>query len=271
MNLRALLELMRISNLPTVWSNALMGWMAGLYVCSTQATETSGPWGSGTGTAVGIGMLLALAMSMTYTGGMVMNDYLDRAVDSLERPTRPIPSGRVRPKTARSLAVLLLAGGFVLTVMLGRMSCVPSLQVICPTTVMAGVLSLTVVLYNLLHQRHWLTVILMGACRGWVVLACASVAIAESMFPFSAATWGWVTLPAGVLMLYTLAISIVARREVDPKRGGFGGPKTIMNMIAAMPLLDAAWLVGMGLWPASLVCVACAILTKLGHRRIAGS
>jgi hypothetical protein len=44
-----------------------------------------------------------------------------------------------------------------------------------------------------------------------------------------------------------------------------------MNMIAAMPLLDAVWLLAMGLWPVSLVAVMCAVLTKLSHRKIAGS
>ena len=75
--------------------------------------------------------------------------------------------------------------------------------------------------------------------------------------------------PAVTLFLYTLAISIVARREMETKR--FAGPKTIMNMIAAMPLLDAIWLIVMGLWPVSLFCVACAGLTKLAHRKVAGS
>ncbi|MFI4861028.1 MAG: UbiA family prenyltransferase [Phycisphaerales bacterium JB063] len=271
MNLRALLELMRVSNLPTVWSNAWMGWLAGLSIVSASGEGDGSPWVKSAVFVFGVGAWLSLAMSMVYTGGMVMNDYVDRAVDAKERPGRPIPSGRVRAGSARSLALVLLAGGFALTVVLGRWWCTPSLLVICPTSMIAGALVLTVVLYNMLHQRHWLTVLLMGGCRGWVVLACASVALGEVMFPFSPKTWRWVVIPALVLLLYTLAISLVARREVDPERGGFGGPKTVMNMIAAMPLLDALWLVAMGLWPASLVCVACAVLTKLGHRRIAGS
>ena len=128
-----------------------------------------------------------------------------------------------------------------------------------------------VVVYNLQHSANAWSVAVMASCRALIIFTCATYAqnyfLVVSSWVAAIVIWG----PAVTVFLYTLAISIVARREVDPERGGFGGPKTVMNMIAAMPLLDAAWLVAMGLWPASLVCVACAGLTKLGHRRIAGS
>ena len=50
-------------------------------------------------------LLLLLASACLYCGGMVWNDYFDRAQDKLERPSRPIPSGRVSPgEAARRLA-----------------------------------------------------------------------------------------------------------------------------------------------------------------------
>ena len=69
----------------------------------------------------------------------------------------------------------------------------------------------------------------------------------------SAPRISWLIIgPAATLFVYTLAISIVAdvKRNQPLRRA-----KTIMNMIAAMPLLDAIWLIVMGLWPVSLFCV----------------
>ena len=40
---------------------------------------------------------LAGASSCLYLAGMALNDYADREVDAVERPARPIPSGRVSP------------------------------------------------------------------------------------------------------------------------------------------------------------------------------
>ena len=47
---------------------------------------------------------LAAASSCLYLAGMALNDYADRDVDAVERPGRPIPSGRVTPGFALGLA-----------------------------------------------------------------------------------------------------------------------------------------------------------------------
>ncbi|MBI0583328.1 MAG: UbiA family prenyltransferase [Methanomassiliicoccus sp.] len=51
-------------------------------------------------------------------GGNVLNDYLDREVDKLAHPERPIPSGRVRPETARNISILAFALSLFLSVFL---------------------------------------------------------------------------------------------------------------------------------------------------------
>src|SRR3954465_2236819 len=50
---------------------------------------------------------LVAASSCLYLAGMALNDYADREVDALERPGRPIPSGRVSPGFALGLASAL--------------------------------------------------------------------------------------------------------------------------------------------------------------------
>lgn len=267
MNFRALLELCRISNLPTVWSNTLMGVCIGLLLAGPGTMRP--PSFDDILIASVFALPACLAMSLFYCAGMVMNDWVDRAIDQIERPHRPIPSGRISANSARKLGISMLALGLVIVLLtqhlLGPMSRVPRLE----GAITASALVLCIVLYNLSHQRSALSIIFMGLCRSLLVITCIFVVLTVDEMPNTAMEWLWFTGPAVTLLLYTFAISIIARREMETKC--FAGPKTIMNMIAGMPLLDAAWLLVMGLWPASLFCVACAGMTKLAHRKVAGS
>ncbi|MGA0407869.1 MAG: UbiA family prenyltransferase, partial [Limisphaerales bacterium] len=76
--LKTLLILGRISNLPTVWSNLILGWLMG-------HAEPSWPilgW-------------LCLGGSLAYVGGMYLNDAMDVSFDRSFRPERPIPAGAI--------------------------------------------------------------------------------------------------------------------------------------------------------------------------------
>lgn len=53
---------------------------------------------------------------------MVINDYHDREIDSINEPKRPIPSGMVKPREALRFAFVLTVGGF-LAAYLTRVSC----------------------------------------------------------------------------------------------------------------------------------------------------
>src|SRR3990172_2796109 len=44
---------------------------------------------------------------------MVVNDYYDRAIDAVNEPSRPIPSGLVTVREALGLGFSLTGGGFV--------------------------------------------------------------------------------------------------------------------------------------------------------------
>ncbi|MGW0709500.1 SCO3242 family prenyltransferase [Streptomyces sp. NPDC002643] len=54
-----------------------------------------------------------------YWAGMALNDYADAAVDAVERPERPVPSGRVPRRTALAVAGALTAGGLGLAAVSG--------------------------------------------------------------------------------------------------------------------------------------------------------
>ncbi|MFJ9626183.1 SCO3242 family prenyltransferase [Streptomyces sp. NPDC101175] len=77
-------------------------------------------------------ILATMASSVAlYWAGMALNDYADATVDAVERPQRPIPSGRVARRTAFATACGLTAAGLGLAALAdGRRA----LQVALPLT-----------------------------------------------------------------------------------------------------------------------------------------
>jgi 4-hydroxybenzoate polyprenyltransferase len=57
---------------------------------------------------------LAASSVCIYWAGMALNDWADRDIDAVERPERPIPSGRVTPRTAFGVAAGLTTAGLAL-------------------------------------------------------------------------------------------------------------------------------------------------------------
>ncbi|MFJ9638081.1 SCO3242 family prenyltransferase [Streptomyces sp. NPDC101178] len=121
---RAWTELFRVSALFSVPGDALAG----------AAAVGRGP---GRGTALAIGASLCL-----YEAGMALNDWADREEDAVDRPHRPIPSGRISPQAALGAAGLLTAAGLALAARAGR-----------PALAVATGLAATVWAYDL-HLKH---------------------------------------------------------------------------------------------------------------------
>src|SRR5262245_7431898 len=104
MKLRTLLDLARVSNLPTVWSNVLAGAVLGLASVEPLPVVVAG-----------------FAGSLLYSGGMFLNDAFDAEIDARERPERPIPAGRIAKATVLALGFGMLASAHaVLAVFAGR-------------------------------------------------------------------------------------------------------------------------------------------------------
>ena len=102
MNFRAALKLGRISNLPTVWTNAL----AGVVLAGGATGDARVPW-------------VLLALSLCYVAGMFLNDAFDREFDSRHRPERPIPAGEVTAATVFGAGFAMLAIGVALLAWIG--------------------------------------------------------------------------------------------------------------------------------------------------------
>ncbi|MFI7007763.1 SCO3242 family prenyltransferase [Streptomyces sp. NPDC050145] len=108
--------------------------------------------------------LLAVASSLClYEAGMALNDWADRAEDAVDRPHRPIPSGRIRPTAALAAAGAFTAAGVGLAFRAGR-----------APGALAGALAATVWAYDLGLKRTPAGPLAMGAARGLDLLLGAS-------------------------------------------------------------------------------------------------
>ncbi len=119
---------------------------------------------------------LAAASSCLYLAGMALNDYADRAVDAVERPARPIPSGRVTPGFALGLAGGLTAASAALAV---ASDGARALKVLAP---LAG----TVWAYDLALKETPAAVTGMSACRALDVLMGSGAHGARAALPAAA-------------------------------------------------------------------------------------
>lgn len=216
MNLRTALELGRVSNLPTTWSNVLAGLvLAG----ASDAQLATAPW-------------LMLAVSLQYVGGMYLNDAFDREIDARERPTRPIPSGRVRASTVFALGYGMLAAGLGVLAWLGFAGAGTGTGA---GPLLAGVaLCGCIVLYDARHKGNPLAPLVMGACRV-LVYAVAALSVAGAL-PFA------VLVGMGALWSYLIGLSYAARQE-SLNRIGSAWPLACLALpLALLPLAFPALL-----------------------------
>ena len=182
--LRALLELSRVSNLPTVWTNVLAAWII-----------ASGPRWQWT---PALGWLL-LGASLVYSAGMILNDAFDAAWDRNHRPERPIPSGRISLSTVWTIGLAWLLGGAALMILLGGASWLMTLLLL------AAILA-----YDAYHKPWAGSVIVMGACRTLLYLAAGSAAGQNSNV---VSLFDRVGVEGVFLGLYIVGLTLLARSE----------------------------------------------------------
>jgi 4-hydroxybenzoate polyprenyltransferase len=150
------LRLARVSNLPTVWTNVLAGMVL-----------------AGGGVAAGRALLLIVALSLFYTGGMLLNDAFDHAIDRVQRPQRPIPSGAVALETVFAAGFGLLLGGLTLVVWAAH-GFTPSTG--WPPVLLAILLAGAILFYDWHHKTNPLSPVAMALCRSLAYLTAGYAA-----------------------------------------------------------------------------------------------
>ena len=68
-----------------------------------------------TGTVIPAAFLLFVIVALITAAGNIINDYFDAAIDAINRPDRPIPSGKVTRMAARGFSVMLFLGGILVS------------------------------------------------------------------------------------------------------------------------------------------------------------
>lgn len=202
------LRLGRVSNLPTVWTNALAG----------IALAGVSPWHWAS-------LPAALGLSLSYLGGVYLNDAFDRAIDRRERPSRPIPSGAVDANTVFALGFALLLGGVAMLLTAACGFGVPSEWAVLAGLALGG----AVTGYNWHHKGNPLSPLWMGACRLLAYVSAGLAAAAVLPAPLLAA--------AAVSLCYLIGLTYIAKQETLERIGNLW---PLLFLLA--PLAYGAWL-----------------------------
>ncbi|KAA9107619.1 SCO3242 family prenyltransferase [Microbacterium rhizomatis] len=155
---------------------------------------------------------LSSSSACLYAAGMALNDVADAELDAVERPERPIPSGRVRRSTAFGIGAILTAVGIGVAFSAGRAAGLVSLAT-----------AASVWTYDLAAKPTPAGPAVMALCRGLDVM-------------MGAAGPGWRRglLPAAVVAAHTLGVTALSRGEVA------GTSRTTAGTVAATSVAAAA-------------------------------
>ena len=217
--MRGYLELLRPPNVVTAVADVLAG-----YAVAGRAQPRALPW-------------LIAATVCLYAGGVVLNDFFDRRIDAVERPERPIPSGRVPAARAAGLGAALLI-----------VAIAGATQATRTAAVVAAAIAAFVLLYDARAKRHPIAgPVCMGTCRGLNLLLGVSI-------DGGALRAHW---PLGLLpLVYIAAVTTVSRGEVHGGRRPVATFALISLALVLAGLIAVAVNSTMGGRGASLVLVA---------------
>ncbi|MGW9433226.1 SCO3242 family prenyltransferase [Streptomyces decoyicus] len=164
--------------------------------------------------------LATCASLCLYEAGMALNDWADRDIDAVERPDRPIPSGRIEPAAALTAAGGLTVAGLALAAAASR-----------PALLTATALAATVWAYDL-HLKNTPAGPAAMACARTLDLLQGAVATAppgttrpwrtvvgsrtDTPPPLGSARSARAALPSALLLgAHTFAVTTVSRREAQ--------------------------------------------------------
>jgi len=141
--LRAYAELLRVSNVLTAVADVWMGMVV--------ATGTLAP--------ASLSVPLTAISVLLYLSGMVLNDVFDVQQDAAERPTRPIPSGRISRTEAAMFGGMLILVAMAIAAWLShqRGSAFP--------LAIASMLAVGILAYDFWLKSSPIAPIIMGLCR----------------------------------------------------------------------------------------------------------
>ncbi|MGJ8673931.1 UbiA family prenyltransferase [Rubritalea sp.] len=231
--LSAILATGRISNLPTVWCNVLVAFL----IVQLPALQLSGI----AHTTFSLTLLIAtcLAASCLYVGGCFLGDAVDVEFDLAHKPDRPIPMGRLTRQSVYTWATTLISTGVILpSAYLYLSSKEFYLYPLLASLALAGV----IIAYSLWHKRSpWIGLPLIGACRFFLVIFGASIAVNQTPIESAVGTLSSSCIPfsiyffASAVGIYTICFASVARSESSPNP--ITWRKVLISVMLLLPLI----------------------------------
>ena len=192
-----LLTWLRLLRLPTVFTalaDVLCGFLVGAVAAATGEPDWIVlPW-------------LLLSSAALYLSGMVLNDVLDARLDAVERPERPIPSGRVSLRSAAIAGFLLMITGLVA----GGAAWITANRS-GHSLMIAVLIAIAVLTYNAVLKATWAGPFSMAICRFLNLSLGASTAINSTG---TVMAWQQPVLGAASgLTVYIVGVTWFARSE----------------------------------------------------------
>jgi 4-hydroxybenzoate polyprenyltransferase len=208
--LKEYLLLIRLPNVFTVPSNILAGYFATITVAEADSVHL---------------VALVISSGLLYIAGIILNDYFDIEIDKRERPFRPLPSGNISKRHALSIAIIALLIANTISLLLGPTSFALSLA-----------LTLAIIAYDYRLKHGLLGPFAMGAARLLNVIFGASLVL-----PYlSNHSYGIVGAAAASLFLYTIAITILSKKEAGNER-----PNSILVFLIVFSVISALAALGL--------------------------
>ena len=153
-------------------------------------------------------LLVMFIPMMGWIAGLYLSDYLDRDLDVIQKPQRPIPSGRIHPKEAIIVGAIFAFTGFFLTFLLPRFN-----------TILVFVVAVLVFLYTYISKSRGLSG---NLNRGLVTVVAYFFGVIATGVPLTSLP-AYVWLLSIVFLVHDTNSNLVgAIRDIEgDKKGGY--------------------------------------------------
>jgi 4-hydroxybenzoate polyprenyltransferase len=182
------LLLIRLPNVFTTPSNILAGYFAAVEVAEANGAHL---------------IALMLSSGLLYIAGIVLNDYFDIEIDKRERPSRPLPSGKISKMYALGIAIVALLIANTIALLVSPVSLAASLA-----------LTFAIIAYDYRLKHSVLGPFAMGSTRFLNVIFGASPVLLY-IDNHSLAILG---TAAASLFFYVSSITLLSKKEVGNER-----------------------------------------------------
>ena len=206
--IRDYLVLIRFPNLFTIPSNIIVGFSQ-LVLFPEAGIENL--------------LLLTTTSILLYVVGIIINDYRDLEIDRKERPDRPLPAGKISPRSALAFVFVAAISAIFLATLVG-----------IPSVLLAVILLITIIAYDCWLKNNFLGYFTIALARVINVVLGYSAGITLLISNQNEITRLSVILIS--TFLYVTAISYISRKEVEssPKKSNFRISIGLLSLIPAI-------------------------------------